>query len=599
MASISTSGDNQNAVFGVTQSVTGRPWRWRGGPPGDAADAQRLGIDDVTARLFMARGARLEDVPQLQAPTLRDLLPDPSIFRDMDIAARRIADAVMVGEPIVIFGDYDVDGATSAALLIRVLRDCGAVVSHYIPDRLLEGYGPSAEALVALADAGAKLAVCVDCGTQGFEALAAAKAAGLDVIVVDHHKASTELPVAIAIINPNRLDESEAGRGFGHLAAVGMAFILAVAINRELRTRGRFTSRNEPRLIDLLDLVALGTVADVVPLTGLNRAFVAQGLKVMAARRNPGLGALAEVARLERAPRASDLGFALGPRINAGGRVGQADLGVRLLTGFDTEEIAGIAAELERLNVERRAIEAEVTEAAIGIAERTSNAPVAIVAGDGWHPGVIGIAASRLKDRFGVPAIVIGVDETGVGKGSGRSIPGVDLGAAVLAAKDAGLISAGGGHAMAAGITVARDRIDALSQFLIERLAEDVGKSKSRDALSLDLALAPGGVTVDLAERLEAAGPYGSGWPSPRIAAGPVSIIKADIVGKDHVRVILAGADGKRLKGVAFRSADTPLGAALLQAGGRRLWLAGRVQRDDWGSVPKAELHIEDAAFAD
>jgi len=584
-------------VFGVSRSVSGRQWRWRGGPPGDAADALRLGISDVTARLFTARGVRVEDIAALAQPTIRDLLPDPSIFRDMDTAAARIADAVTRGEAVVIFGDYDVDGATSAAVLIRFIRAVGGTVSHYIPDRLLEGYGPSAEALVALKQAGADLVVCVDCGTQGFEALEAAKGAGLDVIVVDHHKASTLLPPAVAIVNPNRIDEDD-GAAFGHLAAVGMAFLVAVAVNRELRVRGWFVGRPEPKLTELLDLVALGTVADVVPLTGLNRAYVSQGLKVMATRRNAGLAALAAAARLERAPRASDLGFALGPRINAGGRVGQADLGVRLLTG-DGDELAALADELNRLNDERRAIETLVTEAAIAACERAGNAPIAVIAGDGWHPGVIGIAASRLKDRFGVPALVIGIDEAGTGKGSGRSIPGVDLGAAVLAARDAGLISAGGGHAMAAGVTVARERVDDLARFLCERLEGDVARARAVDALSFDLALAPAGVTPALAEALEAAGPYGAGWPGPRVAAGPVSVVKADIVGTGHVRVILAGADGARVKAVAFRSVDTPLGAALMQAGGRRLWVSGRVSQDDWGSTPRAELHLDDAAWAD
>ncbi|EMD83308.1 Single-stranded-DNA-specific exonuclease RecJ [Pacificimonas flava] len=420
--------------------------------------------------LFLSRGAAEAEIEQLRAPTIRDLLPDPSIFVDMDRAASRIARAVTAGERIVVFGDYDVDGATSASVLIRHLTACGARPGHYIPDRLLEGYGPSAEALVALKGAGADLVICVDCGTQGFEALEAAANAGLEVIVVDHHKASTALPPAHAIINPNRLDESAEGSRYGHLAAVGMAFLLAVAVQRELRAQGALPSP-APDLMGLLDLVALGTVADVVPLTGLNRAFVAQGLKVMARRGNRGLAALAGAARLERAPLASDLGFALGPRINAGGRVGQADLGVRLLCGAEDEACEAIAAELDRLNAERRGIEADVTEAAIAAAERAGNMPVAVVSGAGWHPGVIGIAASRLKDRLGVPAIVIGVDEGGIGKGSGRSVAGVDLGAGVLAAREAGLISAGGGHAMAAGLTVADADIARLTEFLCERLS--------------------------------------------------------------------------------------------------------------------------------
>ncbi|MBZ6378018.1 single-stranded-DNA-specific exonuclease RecJ [Pacificimonas flava] len=579
-------------VFQVSRSVSGRAWVWRGG----AAD-EGLGPDAMIRRLFLSRGARAEEIDMLRAPTIRDMLPDPSIFRDMDAAAARIADAVERGERIVLFGDYDVDGATSASVLIRALAMFGARAGHYIPDRLLEGYGPSADALVNLKQAGADLVVCVDCGTQGFEALEAARAAGLDVIVVDHHKASTELPPAAAIVNPNRIDEGVEAQGYGHLAAAGMSFLVTVAVRRELARRGRLGDR-PPNLMPLLDLVALGTVADVVPLTGLNRAFVAQGLKIMARRGNRGLSALADAARLERAPLASDLGFALGPRINAGGRVGRADLGVRLLCGAHDEDCQALAEELSRLNEERRAIEADVTDAALAAAERAGNMPVAVVSGEGWHPGVIGIAASRLKDRLGAPAIVIGTD-AGIGKGSGRSISGVDLGAAVLAAKDAGLLSAGGGHAMAAGLTVVADRIGELTDFLCERLEGQVTRAQSERSLAFDLAVAPGGITPDLAESLDLAAPYGAGWPTPRVAAGPVSIVEASVVGNGHVRTLLAGADGKRAKGIAFRAEDTPLGAALLGANGRRLFVAGRVKRDDWQQVPRAEIHIEDAAWAD
>ncbi len=577
----------------------GKAWRWRGGTSGELTDAQMLGEDELVRRLFLSRGAHPDEIERLRAPTIREMLPDPSIFVDMDRAAARTADAVQNGERIVIFGDYDVDGATSAAVLIRHLSACGAKPGHYIPDRLLEGYGPGADALVKLKEQGTDLVICVDCGTQGFEALEAAQAAGLDVIIVDHHKASTSLPPAIAIVNPNRLDENEEAATYGHLAAVGMAFLLAVALQRELRTRGHFGSAREPNIISLLDIVALGTVADVVPLTGLNRAFVSQGLKIMGQRGNAGLSALAAAAGLERAPIASDLGFALGPRINAGGRVGQADLGVRLLSGMDDDACPGIAEELNRLNHERRAIEAQVTEEALAAAERAANMPIAVVSGAGWHPGVIGIAASRLKDRLGTPAIVIGTDEHGIGKGSGRSISGVDLGSAILAAKERGLISAGGGHAMAAGLTVAEADIPRLSEFLCERLGEAVTEAQAKQALDLDIALAPGGVTPELAETLDSAAPYGMGWPAPRIAAGPVSVVDCGVVGTGHVRAVLAGADGKRVKGIAFRAEDTPLGAAILGAKGRRLFVAGRIKRDDWHATPRAEIHLDDAAWAD
>jgi single-stranded-DNA-specific exonuclease len=585
-------------VCGVTRSILGQPWRWRG----MAADAGDPGFrpDDLVDQLLLARGVAREELARHRTPTLREFMPDPSVFRDMDKAAERVADAVQAGEAVTIFGDYDVDGATSAALLILLLRGLGLEAKAYIPDRLMEGYGPSGEALVRIAGDGASLIVTVDCGAQAFEALAMAKAAGVDVIVVDHHKCASHLPDGFAIVNPNRLDESEEGALQGHLAAVGMAFLLGAALLRTLRARGWFADREEPKLIETLDLVALGTVADVAQLRGLNRAFVTQGLKVMAGRRNIGLAALAEAARLTRAPECRDLGFALGPRINAGGRVGKSDLGVRLLTTQDPEEARGIAAELDRLNEERRAIEAAVTEAAEALTGAQGNRAVAIVAAPGWHPGVIGIVAGRLKEKLHRPAIVVAIGEDGIGKGSGRSISGVDLGAAVLAAKDSGLLIAGGGHAMAAGLTVAEGGIDALADFLDERLAEDVARSRDDRALLLDALLAPGGISGMYCDAIEAGGPYGAGWPGPRVAAGPVSIVKADVVGNGHLRVIAAGEDGRRVKAIAFRMADSPLGEALLGAPSyRKLWLAGRIKRDDYNGGDAAELHLEDAAWAD
>jgi len=584
-------------VLNITRSILGQPWRWRM----LAADARDPGFapDDLVTHLLLARGCPRDALDAHRNPSIRAFMPDPSIFHDMDRAAARLADAVLAGEQVTIFGDYDVDGATSAALMILLLRDLGLEARAYIPDRLMEGYGPSGEALVRLAQEGASLIVTVDCGAQAFEALEMARVAGVDVIVVDHHKCATALPYAHALVNPNRLDEDE-GAAHGHLAAVGVAFLLGAALVRTLRTRGHFAGRAEPRLLDLLDLVALGTVADVAQLKGLNRAFVAQGLKVMGQRRNIGLGALADAARMKRAAICSDLGFALGPRINAGGRVGKSDLGVRLLTTRDPAEAEAIAAELDRLNEERRAIEAQVQEAAEEIAVHKSNRAVMVVAGRGWHPGVIGIVAGRLKEKYGRPAIVIALDDAGVGKGSGRSITGVDLGAGVLAAKDSGLLVAGGGHAMAAGLTIAEDRLEAFADFLEERLEAAVTRSIGDRALLVDALLAPGGVNPALVESMEAGGPYGMGWPVPRIAAGPVRIIKADVVGNGHVRAIASGDDGRPLKTVAFRAADTLLGQALLGAPPhRKLWLAGRAKIDDWGAKPAAELHLDDAAWAD
>ncbi|MBV9882850.1 MAG: single-stranded-DNA-specific exonuclease RecJ [Sphingomonadaceae bacterium] len=585
-------------VCGVSRSILGQPWCWRAG----SAEAGDNGFqpDDLVDQLLMARGVARDDLARHRAPTLRGFMPDPSVFRDMDKAAGRLADAVAAGEAITIFGDYDVDGATSAALLIRLLRQLGLDPQAYIPDRLMEGYGPSGAALVRIAEGGTRLIVTVDCGAQAFEALAQAKAAGIEVIVVDHHKCASRLPEGFAIVNPNRLDESEDGAAHGHLAAVGMAFLLGAGLLRTLRGRGFFAGRAEPKLIELLDLVALGTVADVAQLRGLNRAFVTQGLKVMAARRNIGLAALADAARLHRAPECRDLGFALGPRINAGGRVGKSDLGVRLLTTEDPAEAETIAAELDRLNEERRAIEAAVCEAAEALCTAQGNRAVALVAASGWHPGVIGIVAGRLKEKLHRPAIVVALGEDGLGKGSGRSISGVDLGAAVLAAMDAGLLIAGGGHPMAAGLTVAGERIDALADFLDERLSADVARSRDDRALLLDALLAPGGVNAAYCEAMEAGGPYGAGWPGPHVAAGPVSIVKADVVGSGHLRVIAAGEDGRRLKAIAFRMAESALGEALLAAPPhRKLWLAGRLKRDDYNGGGAAELNLEDAAWAD
>jgi single-stranded-DNA-specific exonuclease len=587
-----------SSVLNITQSILGQAWQWREGN----VDARDPGFqpDDLVTQLLLARGVPRDDIERHRDPTIRAFMPDPSIFRDMDKGAERIAGAVEAGEAVTVYGDYDVDGATSAALLIRLLRDLGLQAGHYIPDRLMEGYGPSGEALVKIGAGGSSLIVTVDCGAMAYDALLQAKTAGIEVIVVDHHKCATELPVAFALINPNRLDEADDAASHGHLAAVGVAFLLAAAVVRILRARGFFTNRAEPKLMDLLDLVALGTVADVAQLRGLNRAFVAQGLKVMAGRRNVGMSALIEASRLTRAPICSDLGFALGPRINAGGRVGKSDLGVRLLTTEDREEARGIAAELNQLNEERRAIEAVVQEQAEAMLPAQHNRAVALLSGNGWHPGVIGIVAGRIKEKSGKPSIVIAVDADGVGKGSGRSIAGVDLGAAIIAAKDAGLLEAGGGHAMAAGLTVSADKIEALAEWLDAKLAGDVSRASGSKALLVDAVLNPRGLNPAFVDAMEAAGPYGMGWPGPRVVTGPVRVIKCDIVGKDHVRAVVAGDDGASFKAMAFRQGETALGQQLLHGErGRKYWLAGRAKTDDWGASPKAELHIDDIAFAD
>ena len=586
-------------VPSVALSATGRSWVWRAMPL-PLGEAARLGIDDLAASLLLSRGCAPEDIGRTLKPSLREWLPDPSIFADMDTSAGRLAEAVERGERIILFADYDVDGATSAALLLRQLRALGASVGHYIPDRLLEGYGPSAAALTALKADGADLVVLLDCGTQAFGPLESAAATGLDLLVVDHHKASPALPPALGLVNPNRLDESAEAGSYGHLCTAGLAFLLGVALNRTLRQRGWFAARPEPRIADWLDIVALGTVADVVPLTGLNRAFVALGLRRMAQRQTAGLVALADLAGMERAPIADDLGFQFGPRINAGGRVGQADLGVRLLATDDPAEAQVLAAALDGHNQERRAIEAAVTAAAMEQAMTLGEVPIAVVAGEGWHPGVVGIVAARVKERLHRPAIVLAVGADGVAKGSGRSVEGVDLGAAVLAAKDRGLLLEGGGHAMACGVTVPAGGIPAFSAFLSDMLAGAVASASAERRLSIDLSVAPGGVTPALAGALEAAAPYGQGWPRPRLAVGPLRIVQARRIGKegDHVRIVCASADGSRLEAVAFRAADAPLGEFLLTAGQRAIYLAGRVTINSWQGRDKAELHLDDAAPA-
>ena len=592
------------SATGFGQSLGGRQWLWRGGNMALEDEAAIALGDDLLDQLLLARGVARADLARHRRPTLREFLPDPAEFRDMIAAAERLAQAVVGGEKVTVYGDYDVDGATSAALLLRLLEQLGLPSRYYIPDRLLEGYGPSAEALVRLAEEGSSLIVTVDCGAMAHEALARAHEAGVDVIVVDHHKCPPDLPRAAALVNPNRLDESDVGLAHGHLAAVGVAFLLAVETVRRLRAAGYFAARAEPDLFGLLDLVALGTVADVAALHGLNRALVSQGLKVMAKRENIGMSALIDASRLNRAPTCSDLGFALGPRINAGGRVGESTLGVRLLTTHDPEEARAIAAQLSVLNEERRAIEQAVQEAAETQLASQHNRAVIVVAGEGWHPGVIGIVAGRIKEKTGKPALAIalGADEaadgTSLGKGSGRSIPGVDLGAAIIAAREAGLLVAGGGHAMAAGLTLDGTKLDALAEWLDERLAADVAAASSERLLQLDLSLSPRGLTPELIAGLESAGPFGVGWPAPRVAVGPVRLVKADVVGTGHLRLIVRGDDGASFKAVAFRQAESEMGQALLHASqGKRLWLAGRPKIDDWGSRPSAELHLEDAAW--
>ena len=586
------------AYLGVERSLSGRLWHDRGGDQRTAvALAQQLGVPEIVGRVLAARGIGIEQAEGVLNPTLKAAMPDPSHLLDMDRAAERIAEAVVDGEAVAVFGDYDVDGATSSALLQRFFAALERPLRIYIPDRAKEGYGPNAPALLALARDGVSLVITVDCGIMAFEPLAAAAAAGLDVIVVDHHQAEPRLPAAAAVINPNRLDqESE----HGNLAAVGVAFLLVVAVNRCLRQRGWFAARPEPDLLQWLDLVALGTVCDVVPLTGLNRVLVAQGLKVLARRQNAGLAALADVAEIDNRPSTFHLGFLLGPRVNAGGRVGQADLGANLLISEDAGEARRIAERLDALNRERQEIEAEVLNRASDEVERQklAEAPLIFIAGEDWHLGVVGIVASRLRERYHRPAFVLARGDAEI-KGSGRSVPGIDLGAAVTAARQAGLLLAGGGHAMAAGITLAAERFDDVAAFLSERIASQFQDAPPSNGLAIDGSLKAAGATRELFETLEAAGPYGAGYPVPRFALPAVDVVNARIVGKGHVSLMLAGAEGRgRLRAISFRSADRALGQALLQASGRRFHIAGQLRADDWQGRRGVQLHLDDAAFA-
>ncbi|MBM3525424.1 MAG: single-stranded-DNA-specific exonuclease RecJ, partial [Alphaproteobacteria bacterium] len=561
------------------------------------AIAQKLGVNELVGRLLAARGIDAEQAADFLAPTLRSLLPDPSVLEGMDAAAARLADAVAAREPIAIFGDYDVDGACSAALLTEYLRAAGAeVLAPYIPDRIAEGYGPNLAAFETLLGRGARVIVCVDCGTLAHEPLGAV-ANRADVIVLDHHEAEPALPPARAIVNPNRLDDRSR---LGHLAACGVTFLAVVALNRELRRRGWFEGRAEPDLFGFLDLVALATVADVVPLAGVNRAFVAQGLKVLAQRRRAGLAALCDVAALREAPTAWHLGFVLGPRVNAGGRVGEADLGVRLLLAEDPVGARALAERMEVLNRSRQEIEAGVLAAAMseGEAQSAAGLPVLLVAGEGWHPGVVGIVASRLKERFNRPALCAGIGP-GEAKGSARSVPGVDIGAALIAARQAGLVAKAGGHPMAAGFSLEPGRLPALHAFLNERAAPIAAALAEPAALMIDGTLAPAAATAAFAEQVAGLAPFGIGNDEPVFVVSRARATMVRSVGREgaHLSLQLSGMEGGgRLKAIAFRAAGRPLGALLQGADGRTLHLAGHLRAETWQSAVNASLQVTDAA---
>ncbi|WP_369723921.1 single-stranded-DNA-specific exonuclease RecJ [Bradyrhizobium sp. LLZ17] len=592
------------AFLGVARSLTDKLWRDRLDARGAAralAIVQRHQLPELLARVLAGRGVDIDAVADFLDPTIRKLLPDPYTVTEMEAAARRIADAAVKGEKVAIFGDYDVDGATSAALLAWHLRHCGLDPLIHIPDRIFEGYGPNTEAVRALAAKGATLLVTVDCGTTSIEPLAEAKRLGQSVVVIDHHQSGIDLPEVDALVNPNRPDDLS---GLGHLAAVGLVLVTLVAVNRELRQRGFWSSEMpEPDLLGMLHHVALGTVADVAPLIGLNRAFVAKGLIAMRRRDHVGHTALMDVARLNGPPEAWHLGFMLGPRINAGGRIGRADLGVRLLLEGDSVEAARIAAELDRLNSERRVIEqaaeaqAEAEAlASIGFEDKLG---VIVTASEGWHPGVVGLVASRLKEKFSRPAFAIALEPGGIGTGSGRSIAGVDLGKAVRQAVTDGILLKGGGHAMAAGVTLRKEKLAEFRAYLESALARDVAEARHVNELYIDGAVSARAVTTELAATLNRAGPFGSGNPEVVLALPAHQLIYADEVGQAHLRLRFKSGDGAIVNGIAFRSVGQRLGNALVANRGQQLNVAGSLSVDRYQGAERVQFRVIDVALPD
>jgi single-stranded-DNA-specific exonuclease len=592
-------GPPPRTFLGVERSLTGKRWAERltiEGAANALAMAQRHEIPDIVARVLAGRGVLADEAPAFLSPSIRSLMPDPATLTDMDKGAARIADAIVAAEKIGIFGDYDVDGASSSALLARFLRHQGLDPHIYIPDRLFEGYGPNVEAMKSLAAIGVKLVVCVDCGSTSFDALETARALGMSVVVLDHHEVGVSLPAAEAVVNPNRQDDLS---GLGYLAAVGVTYLAIIAVNRQLRLRGVYASgRIEPDLLHWLDLVALGTICDVVPLVGLNRALVAKGMVTLAHRENRGIAALADVSRLGGPIAPHHLGFLLGPRINAGGRIGDAALGARLLTSDDPAECERIAAELDRLNQERQAMEAAMVEEAVAEAEAEIGAgegpAVIVTASARWHPGVVGLIASRLKDRFQRPAIAIAFrNETGTG--SGRSIAGVDLGHAIRTAVERGILMKGGGHAMAAGLTIQMSRLGELRAFFETVLREPV-LAHDGHHLDIDAALSARGASVELIESVEKAGPFGAGHPEPVFVFPNHRVAYADLVGNGHLRMTLASADGAMIKAMLFRAMGSELGDAIQKARGQLLHVAGTLSVDTWQERRQPALRVLDAA---
>ncbi|MDY8110561.1 single-stranded-DNA-specific exonuclease RecJ [Fulvimarina sp. 2208YS6-2-32] len=593
-------GRDGKTFFGIERSLGGRKWQAALDERGEAlalAISQKQGIAEIVARVLAARDVGEDDAATFLAPRLRDLMPDPSVLTDMDSAADRLANAVERRERVAIFGDYDVDGASSSALLWRYLHHFGIDARIYIPDRITEGYGPNVSAMQDLASE-ASLIVTVDCGTSSFEPIEAAKRAGADVVVLDHHQTGPDIPAASALVNPNRQDDLA---GLGYLCAAGVVFMTLVAVNRALRRRGR-RQGDLPDILSWLDIVALATVCDVVPLVGLNRAFVVQGVKIMRAQKSAGIAALTRVARLSGPVEPHHLGFLIGPRINAGGRIGDAALGSRLLCLDDAEEADALAVRLDGLNQERQAMEQhmlrDAEETAIREIGEGEGPAVLVTASDEWHPGIVGLLASRLKERFRRPAFAIAFDRNGRGSGSGRSIAGVDLGRIVRDGVGEGLLLKGGGHAMAAGITIERARLGEFRAFLDDKARNAVAATRASDVLRIDGALSASGLTLDLYQSIEAAGPFGQGHATPIFALPNHRIVNASIVGHAHVRATLAGPSGGKVDVIAFKQADTEIGGRLLNRADRPVHVAGSLSLDRFRGQESVRLRVIDLAEA-
>ena len=587
----------RQALLGVERSAGGKRWRLREADEAQIkAIQQQNGLSDLTARLLASRGVDAEHAADFLEPTLKRGLPDPSTFKDMDKAASLILDALIAGKSVTVFADYDVDGGSSAAQLIRWAREMGYTMGLYVPDRVTEGYGPSAKALLALKDEGVDLVVTVDCGAAAYSALEAADEAGLPVIVVDHHQMSAgEMPPCAALVNPNRADDTS---GQGHMAAAGVTFMLLVALSREARRRG---TNDVPDIRRYLGMTAMGTICDVVPLTGVNRVITAQGLKVLSQRINPGVAALCDVAELslDGGFTPYHAGFVVGPRINAGGRIGQADMGAKLLSTDDAAEAADLAAQLDAVNRERRKLQDMMQVEALELAEKLpEDATMTIVSREGWHPGLIGIIAGRLKDRYGRPALVIGIDNDGLGKGSGRSMTGVDLGGAISAAKAAGILQSGGGHAMAGGLSVEAGKIETLTKFLNASLADDIAAARAKSGRDIDALITPSAAGPALMDEISAVGPFGMGNPQPLFAFENVRPVYAKRLNGGHVRVTFEDASGGRVSGICFRAEDQGFDSLLLAPETPLLHVAGRLKRDSWKGRERIDLQVVDLALA-